>query len=145
MITIGKLPQTPRAKKVIERATEEAKSLNHIGTEHLLLGLLREQGGIATNVLTTIFGLKLDAVRERIRELSRASTDKPPDKPMSFKSSRFVELGSMVIAVDQISRMYERRTTAGEMMAAVDLKTGETHSCNIPYQEAVQKLMEHCP
>ena len=43
MVTMGKLPQTPRAKKVIEYAIEEARNLNHnyVGTEHLLLGLLR--------------------------------------------------------------------------------------------------------
>ena len=46
MVTMGKLPQTPRAKKVIEYSMEEARNLNHnyVGTEHLLLGLLREQG-----------------------------------------------------------------------------------------------------
>ena len=45
MVTMGKLPQTPRAKKVLEYAIEEARHLNHnyVGTEHLLLGLLREQ------------------------------------------------------------------------------------------------------
>ena len=45
VVTIGKLPQTPRAKKVIEYSIEEARNLNHnyVGTEHLLLGLLREQ------------------------------------------------------------------------------------------------------
>jgi ATP-dependent Clp protease ATP-binding subunit ClpA len=42
MVTIGKLPQTPRAKKVIEYSMEEARNLNHnyVGTEHILLGLL---------------------------------------------------------------------------------------------------------
>ena len=49
MVTMGKLPQTPRAKKVIEYSIEEARNLNHnyVGTEHLLLGLLREQEGVA--------------------------------------------------------------------------------------------------
>ena len=44
MVTMGKLPQTPRAKKVIEYSMEEARNLNHnyVGTEHILLGLLRE-------------------------------------------------------------------------------------------------------
>ena len=42
MVTMGKLPQTPRAKKVIEYSMEEARNLNHnyVGTEHILLGLL---------------------------------------------------------------------------------------------------------
>ena len=49
MVTVGKLPQTPRAKKVIEYSMEEARNLNHsyVGTEHILLGLLREQEGVA--------------------------------------------------------------------------------------------------
>src|ERR1044072_6646806 len=47
MLPMGKLPHTPRAKKVSEYAIEEARNLNHnyVGTEHLLLGLLREQEG----------------------------------------------------------------------------------------------------
>lgn len=46
-VTMGKLPQTPRAKQVIEYAIEEARSLNHnyIGTEHLLLGLCQPSDG----------------------------------------------------------------------------------------------------
>lgn len=53
MVTMGKLPQTPRAKKVIEYAIEEARSLNHnyVGTEHLLLGLCREKEGLAAQIL----------------------------------------------------------------------------------------------
>src|SRR5580658_3368978 len=53
MVTIGKLPQTPRAKKVIDYAFEESKSFEHnyIATEHLLLGLLREVEGVAATVL----------------------------------------------------------------------------------------------
>jgi ATP-dependent Clp protease ATP-binding subunit ClpC len=66
-VTTGKLPQTPRAKKVIEYSIEEARSLNHnyIGTEHLLLGLLREQEGLAAQILLNL-GLKLEAVRAEI-------------------------------------------------------------------------------
>jgi ATP-dependent Clp protease ATP-binding subunit ClpC len=47
MVTMGKLPQTPRAKKVIEYSMEEARNLNHnyVGTEHILLGLLARTGG----------------------------------------------------------------------------------------------------
>ena len=70
MVTMGKLPQTPRAKKVIEYALEEAKNLNHnyVGTEHLLLGLLREQEGVAAQVLMNL-GLKLEDVREEVLNL----------------------------------------------------------------------------
>lgn len=70
MVTIGKLPQTPRAKKVIEYSMEEARNLNHnyVGTEHILLGLLREQEGVAAQVLMNL-GLKLDDVREEVLNL----------------------------------------------------------------------------
>ena len=69
-VTMGKLPQTPRAKKVIEYAMEEARNLNHnyVGTEHLLLGLLREQEGVAAQVLMNL-GLKLEDVREEVLNL----------------------------------------------------------------------------
>ena len=70
MITMGKLPQTPRAKKVIEYSMEEARNLNHnfVGTEHILLGLLREQEGVAAQVLMNL-GLKLEEVREEVLNL----------------------------------------------------------------------------
>src|SRR5262245_38641026 len=70
MLTMGKLPQTPRAKKVIEYAMEEARNLNHnyVGTEHILLGLLREQEGVAAQVLMNL-GLKLEDVREEVLSL----------------------------------------------------------------------------
>ncbi len=70
MITMGRLPQTPRAKKVIEYSMEEARNLNHnfVGTEHLLLGLLREHEGVAAQVLMNL-GLKLEEVREEVLNL----------------------------------------------------------------------------
>ncbi|MFO0831585.1 MAG: ATP-dependent Clp protease ATP-binding subunit [Phycisphaerales bacterium] len=76
MVTMGKLPQTPRAKKVIEYAIEEARNLNHnyVGTEHLLLGLLREHDGVAAQVLMNL-GLKLEEVREEVLNLLGAGQD----------------------------------------------------------------------
>jgi len=84
MVTMGKLPQTPRAKKVIEFAIEEARNLNHnyVGTEHLLLGLLREQDGVAAQVLMNL-GLKLEEVREEVLNLLGANSemDEGPSAP----------------------------------------------------------------
>src|SRR5690606_1211791 len=76
MVTMGKLPQTPRAKKVIEYAIEEARNLNHnyVGTEHLLLGLLREHDGVAAQVLMNL-GLKLEEVREEVLNLLGAGSE----------------------------------------------------------------------
>jgi ATP-dependent Clp protease ATP-binding subunit ClpC len=80
MVTMGRLPQTPRAKKVIEYAIEEARNLNHnyVGTEHLLLGLLREHDGVAAQVLMNL-GLKLEQVREEVLNLLGAGTQTDDD------------------------------------------------------------------
>ncbi|NUQ33593.1 MAG: ATP-dependent Clp protease ATP-binding subunit [Planctomycetaceae bacterium] len=66
----GKLPFTPRAKRVIDLAKQEAQALAHeyIGTEHLLLGLLKENEGIAAQVLMNL-GVRLEEVREEVLEL----------------------------------------------------------------------------
>jgi ATP-dependent Clp protease ATP-binding subunit ClpC len=68
--TKGNLPFTPRAKKVIEFSLEEARALGHnyIGTEHILLGLLRENEGVAAHVLMNL-GVKLEDVREEVLNL----------------------------------------------------------------------------
>ena len=67
MVTMGELPFTPRAKKVLELSMEEAGNLGHnyIGTEHLLLGLIKESEGIAAQVLLDN-GLQLSDARERV-------------------------------------------------------------------------------
>ena len=81
MVTMGKLPQTPRAKKVIEYSMEEARNLNHnyVGTEHILLGLLREQEGVAAQVLMNL-GLKLEDVREEVLNLLGHGMDEGSDR-----------------------------------------------------------------
>jgi ATP-dependent Clp protease ATP-binding subunit ClpC len=83
MVTMGKLPQTPRAKKVIEYAIEEARNLNHnyVGTEHLLLGLLREPDGVAAQVMMNL-SLKLDDVREEVLNLLGAGVEPDEAPPM---------------------------------------------------------------
>ena len=77
-IALGELPYTSRAKKVLEFALAEARELNHsyVGTEHLLLGLLREEKGIAAQVLNSM-NVRLDRARaECLRVLgSEMSSD----------------------------------------------------------------------
>ena len=81
MVTMGQLPFTPRAKKVLELALEEASNLGHnyLGTEHLLLGLLRESEGIAAQVLMNL-GIKLEDVREEVLEFLGAEPPPAPEK-----------------------------------------------------------------
>lgn len=66
----ARLPTTPRVKRAIEFAIEEARRLNHkhVAVEHLLLGLLREGEGVAALVLQQ-WGVRLDAVRRAIQQL----------------------------------------------------------------------------
>ncbi|MBI4540591.1 MAG: ATP-dependent Clp protease ATP-binding subunit [Gemmatimonadetes bacterium] len=69
-IALGELPYTSRAKKVLEFAMAEARELNHsyVGTEHLLLGLLREEKGIAAQVLNSL-GVTLEEARAQTLKL----------------------------------------------------------------------------
>ncbi|MCX8126727.1 MAG: NDP-hexose 4-ketoreductase, partial [Dehalococcoidia bacterium] len=69
--TSGEVGLTPRAKRVIELAVEEARRMNHnyIGTEHILLGLLAEGEGVAAGVLES-FGVTLDRARSEALRLS---------------------------------------------------------------------------
>lgn len=95
MVTMGKLPQTPRAKKVIEYAIEEARNLNHnyVGTEHLLLGLLREHDGVAAQVLMNL-GLKLEEVREEVLNLLGAGSEGGAEAPESAMSGQAPQPGA---------------------------------------------------
>jgi ATP-dependent Clp protease ATP-binding subunit ClpC len=70
------LPYTPRVKKALALAGKEAKTLQHsfVGTEHLLLGLLRENDGVAGQVLKS-FRLNLDTMRQKIIEATRSASD----------------------------------------------------------------------
>ena len=82
-VTTGQIPFTPRAKKVLELALREALSLGHnyIGTEHILLGLVREGEGVAARVLVDL-GADLFRVRLQVMGLiSGRPTVTPPTRP----------------------------------------------------------------
>ena len=82
-IVLGEVGFTPRAKKVIELAVDEARRLNHrfIGTEHLLLGLIREGEGIGAGVLESL-GVRLDQARtEVLRVLRQNQQEEAPAAP----------------------------------------------------------------
>ncbi|WBL35353.1 ATP-dependent Clp protease ATP-binding subunit [Tepidiforma flava] len=94
---LGEIGLTPRAKKVIELAVDEARRLNHsyIGTEHLLLGLVREGEGIAAGVLESL-GVNLERVRaETTRILSQSA-------PQAAASGSGARQASRTPTVDQL-------------------------------------------
>jgi ATP-dependent Clp protease ATP-binding subunit ClpA len=87
MAIAGKLPLTPRARKVIEFAIEEARGLGHtyVGTEHLLLGLLRQMDGVAAQFLAG-FALTVEKAREQTRMLLSAHVETTPRMRASAKT-----------------------------------------------------------
>ena len=86
---IGNIPYTPRVKKVIALAQKEAKNLNHtyVGTEHLLLGLLREADGVAAKVLRAL-DVDIEEARQRVlKELDPNFAQQPGEEPPSGETS----------------------------------------------------------
>jgi ATP-dependent Clp protease ATP-binding subunit ClpC len=86
---VGNIPYTPRVKKVLALASKEAKALNHsyVGTEHILLGLLREGEGVAAQVLRNL-DINLDKARNEIlKELDPNFTSQEDDEDEDEESS----------------------------------------------------------
>jgi len=128
---IGDLPFTPRAKKALELAAEEARSLGHnyIGTEHLLLGLIREGEGIASQVLLNL-GMDLNSVRNEVMELlgsalpgtnqpgaGQASKTKTPaldafgrDLTILAKENKLDPVIDRVVEIQRVIQILGRRT-----------------------------------
>jgi ATP-dependent Clp protease ATP-binding subunit ClpA len=106
----GHIPFTPRAKKVLELSLRESLQLGHdyIGTEHILLGLLREGKGVAAQVLVKL-GADLNQVRQQVIELLQGHQEK---EPVSARSTAG-EL-RLLPAVNARLEAVERRLTAIE-------------------------------
>jgi len=126
MVTMGKLPHTPRAKKVIEYAIEEARSLNHnyVGTEHLLLGLLRETEGIAAQVMMNL-GLRLEDVRQEVLNLLGAGVDtnEPPGLDMKMGGPAIAgKPKSKTPALDSFGRDLTQLAADGELDPVIGRK-----------------------
>lgn len=107
------LPYTSRAKKVLELAMTEARDLNHsyVGTEHLLLGLLREEKGIAAQILVDA-GITVDAARERVLEILGGP---PQPRP---RVARAASIAAMKLWGDKQRAPTPATTSASAHMAA---------------------------
>jgi ATP-dependent Clp protease ATP-binding subunit ClpC len=114
------LPYTSRAKKVLELAMSEARELNHsyVGTEHLLLGLLREEKGIAAQVLTDA-GVNLDAARaETLRILGTEMPQGGGQPPASNQPAQAAPKGdkkSKTPALDHFCRDLTQLAAEGQL------------------------------
>jgi ATP-dependent Clp protease ATP-binding subunit ClpC len=100
---IGELPYTTRAKKVLEYAMAEARELNHsyVGTEHLLLGLLREEKGLAAKVLGEL-GIGLEEARAEMLKL--LGTEMAGDEGAATPGAARAESKSKTPALDHFCR-----------------------------------------
>ncbi|MFL5761076.1 MAG: ATP-dependent Clp protease ATP-binding subunit [Thermomicrobiales bacterium] len=123
---MGEIGLTPRAKKVLELAIDEARRLNHhyIGTEHLLLGLVREGEGIAAGVLESL-GVNLEKVRAQVMQVvnqsssysqSKTQTKTPYMDALGFdltEAARMNKLGPLIgreTEVNRVMQILTRRT-----------------------------------
>ena len=116
--TPGEIGLTPRAKKVIELAVDEARRLNHhyIGTEHLLIGLMREGEGVAAGVLESL-GVSLEKVRdETSRIIQSQSSGQSGSAPSSSRASRTPTL-------DEMGGDLTKRASDGELDPVIGRET----------------------
>jgi ATP-dependent Clp protease ATP-binding subunit ClpA len=99
----GHIPFTPRAKKVLELSLREAQQLGHnyIGTEHILLGLIREGDGVAAQVLVKL-GADLNRVRQQVIQLLHGYQGKEPISAGTGRSSRLPD--DVLARVDDLAR-----------------------------------------
>jgi ATP-dependent Clp protease ATP-binding subunit ClpA len=98
MVPLGHIPFTPRAKKVLELSLREALQLGHnyIGTEHLLLALVREGEGVAIQVLKTL-GVEPQIIRQEIiKTLSKAPLLKPKGKSPDISPEQILQWKQLV-------------------------------------------------
>jgi ATP-dependent Clp protease ATP-binding subunit ClpC len=111
----GELPYTSRAKKVLEFAVDEAKQLNHsyVGTEHLLLGLLREEKGVAAQVLDAL-GISLEQAREETLRLLGSDMPSSGQTPAGGPAPRS-EKKSKTPALDHFCRDLTEMARRGEL------------------------------
>ena len=102
--TPGEIGLTPRAKKVIELAVDEARRLNQqfIGTEHLLIGIMREGEGVASGVLESL-GLNLDKIRSEATRIS-SQTGYTPSSSSSKTASKTPTLDQLGIDLTKLAR-----------------------------------------
>jgi ATP-dependent Clp protease ATP-binding subunit ClpC len=118
-IALGELPYTSRAKKVLEFAMAEARELNHsyVGTEHLLLGLLREEKGIAAEVLGQLGVALDDARRETLKLLGSepSSGPRPAPPPRPTPSGQKGEKKSKTPALDHFCRDLTELARQGDL------------------------------
>lgn len=130
----GQIPFTPRAKKVLELALREALSLGHnfIGTEHVLLGLVRENEGIAARILSD-----LDVNGEKVRNEVIRMLNGPREAPGRPRRHQYLA----VIEVDEVSEVdAEIKHLTDEIKDAIGTRPGRRASVTIVHLDPSTSL-----
>jgi ATP-dependent Clp protease ATP-binding subunit ClpC len=121
----GQLPHTPHARRVLDAALEEARNCEHnyVGTEHLLLGLLREKEGVAAQVLVNM-GLRVEDVREEVLDLLGQTIDQVEEDETLVELP--VEIQQAVrdldAQIEQLTREKEEAVAAADFEKAALLR-----------------------
>ena len=126
-VTTGQIPFTPRAKKVLELSLREGLSLGHkyIGTEHLLLGVARENRGVAARILLD-FGADAETIRAEIIGMLSGSQVGMPRRGLSRRERDAVEANPELGAeLERIRTEKEDAIEAGDFERAAELRERE--------------------
>ena len=129
-VTTGQIPFTPRAKKVLELSLREAIALKHdyIGTEHVLLGLARENEGVAARILLD-FDVDAETIRKDVQALLAGQPAKPrPRRRKRLLADELPQLQRSVearfVAVDDELATIRRRVNVAVLVAGVSFPAG---------------------
>ena len=130
MVTMGRLPQTPRAKKVIEYSMEAARDLNdnYVGTQHILMGLWRENEGVAYNILNQL-GFSEEKFVEAINSEEMAENVPEQLKQMLERVNVHVEIrDKRATAQDHEDDYVMKRITSVVLSHLIDLDSDPKNS-----------------
>ena len=136
------IPFTPRAKLVFELATEESRQLKqqYVGTEHLLLGIIREGTGIAARVLENL-GVNLEQLRDRVIEAIENEIRKG-----AIASSDRSNSSQLVSQIDRLLAIFENALYEGtELIDRINRELNKKAVLNNEIAEVLNKLSESSP
>jgi ATP-dependent Clp protease ATP-binding subunit ClpC len=141
----GKLSQemqlTPRAKRVIDLAYGEARELksNYIGTEHLLLGLVREGEGIAARVLEAL-GVELEPLRERVRSLQQGDVT-PRQEAASRRARHRGETEIVAVEGEKGESLSDVAARANEAVGSKVREGWEIKAAGLSSDEGIHRIV----
>jgi ATP-dependent Clp protease ATP-binding subunit ClpC len=124
----GHIPFTPRAKRVLELSLRESGQLGHnyIGTEHILLGLIREGEGVAAQVLMKLGG-DLNRVRQMVIQLLQGHGAEARPKPRSTRTGMVEDVLARLDSMDGRLAAIERRVGMGPDVRDLDQEIARLH------------------